>query len=589
MRTPLTLFVFTAVAATLVACDDDPLAVVDGAVADGAVVDGAVVDGAVVDGAVVEAPDGGAEPDAGGGFAGIELVDGRPVGWTDETHGDDTPPAHDIVFDPDRVLRLELVIEPAVYAEMRAEIEALVGGVGGPRGEPGGGPGGGPGGEPGGLPEALVEVCRGGVEGDPCMAEVDGQVIEGTCRAVFGELACLPEGGPGGPGGGPGGEPGGPGGGGAVDLIAEDPCYYPVEVRADGRVWYAVGMRYKGNSSLAASVAGGIEKLPFRLDFDEFEDDFPPIDDQRFYGFKKLTFSPGWGDDTSLRDRLANEVLADRGLAAPRTAFVAVWLDVGEGPRYYGLTTMIEDPDDGLLERVFGDDDGNLYKPEGVGADWTVFDPEGFEKKNNEDEADWSDVEAAIAALHADRADAAAWRAGLEAVFDVEVFLRWLAVNTVMVNWDVYGGLAHNYYLYGDPARDGRLVWIPWDQNLSMQSEGGGGGGPGRAGARLDHGEVGDTWPLIAYLLDDPVYRALYVDAVAEATGGLFGVEAFQARVDALAAQARPWLFGPEAAESAPFTHQSTAEAFDAAVERLRAHVEARHAAVEEFLAAEGR
>lgn len=580
----------------LAACDDDgsgPEATADAAQTADAAPDGGEDPAGEPDAGPVDVGieiDARAEADAAasnGDFDDIVVVDGRPEGWAAESHSNDVDPQYDVVFDPDRVHRLDLTIEPAVYAAMRAEIEEIAGGFGG--GGPGG-PGGGPGGEPPGPPEELIAACEGLAAGDACAGELDGQAFEGTCESLFGSLLCLPEGGPGGPGGpggGPGGDPGGPGGG--VDLVAEDPSWFPVDVRADGLTWYGVGMRFKGNSSLAASVGSGVEKLPFRLDFDEFEDDFPPIDDQRFFGFKKLTFSPGWGDDCSLRDRLANELLADRGLAAPRTAFVAVWIDVGEGPQYYGLTTMIEDPSDAMLDRVFGDDGGNLYKPEGVGADWTVFDPEGFVKKTNEDDADWSDIEAAVMALHADRADEAAWRAGLEATLDVETFLRWLAMNTVMVNWDVYGGIAHNYYLYGDPALDGRLVWMPWDQNLSMQSEGGFGGPGGRAGASLDHEGVGDQWPLISWLLADPVYRALYVDLVAESIEGAFSVEAFQARVDALAAQARPWLFGPEAVESAPFTHQGTAEQFDAAVERLRAHVEARHEAVAEFLAAEGR
>jgi alpha-L-fucosidase 2 len=68
---------------------------------------------------------------------------------------------------------------------------------------------------------------------------------------------------------------------------------------------------------------------------------------------------------------------------------------------------------------------------------------EGFGKKTNTSAADFSDVEAAVKALHAPRNDPRAWRAALEARFDVESFLRWLAVNTVIENWDAYGGLAH--------------------------------------------------------------------------------------------------------------------------------------------------
>ena len=99
-------------------------------------------------------------------------------------------------------------------------------------------------------------------------------------------------------GGGPGG--GGPGGG----MPDEEPSFFPVEIRYDGLTWWHVGMRYKGNSTLMSAWRRGIKKMPFRLDFDEFEDAYPEIDDQRFYGFKKITFSNGFKDDSLIREKL---------------------------------------------------------------------------------------------------------------------------------------------------------------------------------------------------------------------------------------------------------------------------------------------
>ena len=48
-------------------------------------------------------------------------------------------------------------------------------------------------------------------------------------------------------------------------------------------------------------------------------------------------------------------------------------------------------------------------------------------------------------------------------------FLRWLAVNTVIQNWDTYGKMTHNYYLYNHTTGKG-LTWIPWDNNEALQS-----------------------------------------------------------------------------------------------------------------------
>ena len=249
---------------------------------------------------------------------------------------------------------------------------------------------------------------------------------------------------------GSGGGPGGPGGGPPADTD-EDPIWVAVTVGYDGLEWTEVGMRYKGNSSLRSAYQAGIDKLAFRLDFDQYEQAHPELDDQRFFGFKKMTFSNGFNDPSLLRDKLAADIFRDSGVPAARGAFARIYADVGDGPVYFGLYTMIEDPSNRLLDSQFEDDSGNLYKPDGTGASWSSFVASDFEKKTNEEAADWSDIESAIAALHADRSDAATWRAGLEASFDVDGFLRWLAHNQAMVNWDTYGWMTHNYYLYADP------------------------------------------------------------------------------------------------------------------------------------------
>jgi spore coat protein CotH len=120
------------------------------------------------------------------------------------------------------------------------------------------------------------------------------------------------------------------------------------------------------------------------------------------------------------------------------------------------------------------DGDGTLYKPWGEAARWLPPDEVAqgevetyFEKETHDDDSDWADLLAAIGALHADRADAAAWRAGLEATFDVASFLRALAVGQAMTSWDSYGCMHHNCYLDGNPKLGGRLQWIPWDLDES--------------------------------------------------------------------------------------------------------------------------
>jgi hypothetical protein len=161
-----------------------------------------------------------------------------------------------------------------------------------------------------------------------------------------------------------------------------------------------------------------------------------------------------------------------------------MYIDTGDGPVYWGLYSIFEQPEDQMVKTQFPNAEGNMYKSKGKSANWVTWNQDAFEKKTNKDVADWSDIKAAVTALNADRSDAAAWRAGLETVFDVKSFLRWLAINTAIVNTDSYGTSAQNYYLYQNLVNKGRLVWVPWNFNMSLTTILGSGTGGGNKGGK---------------------------------------------------------------------------------------------------------
>ena len=203
-----------------------------------------------------------------------------------------------------------------------------------------------------------------------------------------------------------------------------------------------------------------------------------------------------------VREKVAGDVFLNAGLAASHTAFYRLYVDYGEGPVYFGVYTMVEEVDDTVLDTQFSDDDGNLYKPEGTGASFRngSFSQAAFVKKTNEDAADWSDIQSLFTALHdgVRTTDAATWRTNLEAVLDVDTFLKYLATNTVIQNWDTYGRMTQNYYLYNDPD-SGKLTWIPWDNNEALQE--------GKMGGSLalDFSDLtSGAWPLIGDCLGMP-------------------------------------------------------------------------------------
>jgi hypothetical protein len=384
------------------------------------------------------------------------------------------------------------------------------------------------------------------------------------------------------------------------------PIWVPATVRHDGSTWTQVGFRYKGHASLRGALQSGKKKLSFILDFDHYEYDHPELDDQRFFGFTRLAFSSGYNDPSRIRERLAGQIFSDAGIPSPRRSFAAVYLDRGEGSEYLGLYTIVEDPCDTMLRSQFGDPSGHLYKPWGRAARWLDPDEIGqdeiveyFDTCSAEDTGDRSEVVEAIERLHADRSDPE-WRANLDEVFDVDSFLRTLAVNRVMMNWDSYGCMNHNYFVYAlptDELPEGLLTWFPWDLNEAMMDHERS-GCPSPGSVMLDEIVAEETgidadWPLIQVLLADEAYRGRYRTYLQEVLVTAFDADTVIGRMREYHDLVAPWIDGTIEVEEGDYTacEDCSAERFedslttgDGALEPL---VAARHEAVEAALAAE--
>ena len=371
----------------------------------------------------------------------------------------------------------------------------------------------------------------------------------------------------------------GPGGmGGGSSFSDENPIFVPGDIYYNDIQWYRVGVRFKGNSSLMTSWQSGILKLSLKLDFDEFEDDYPQINNQRFYGFKKLSLKNNYDDTSFLREKVVAEVFEDAGLAVSHTAFYKVYIDHGDGPIYFGLYTMVEEVDDTVIETQFSNDDGNLYKPDGTGASFREgsFSEDVFVKKTNEDEADWSDIQNLFTVLHDDirTSNPTVWRAALDTIFDTEVFLNYLAVNTIVQNWDTYGRMTHNYFLYNNPE-SGKLTWIPWDNNEALR-EGKNGGA-----VNLNFSDVSSSsWPLIGFLYADPVYRAKYDSYVGRTITSAFDAPTVQAKYAEYAVLVEESVM----AEQSGYTFMNYYSQFQSSISTLNNHADNRVSAAENYL-----
>jgi spore coat protein H len=222
----------------------------------------------------------------------------------------------------------------------------------------------------------------------------------------------------------------------------------PATMTVDGHVIEDVTVRKKGFlGSLSA------RRPSLKVDFDD------QVAGQNFEGSSGLTLNNNRQDSTNARACLAYALFARASVHAPACNIAHVTLN-GQDLGFYTHVESIKKP---FLARSFGDDSGNLY--EGQAADfrleWLPF----LEKKTNEREADYRDVEQLAAALTVP--DDQLLEA-LEPILDIEAFLDFWAAEVLIGHWDGYNGDLNNFYVYNDPG-NGRFYFIPWGTDGTFQ------------------------------------------------------------------------------------------------------------------------
>lgn len=440
--------------------------------------------------------------------------------WTIETHSNDVDPNYDVVFDNTSVMCLGIVIDSDKWESMQTNLSSIFGSSSGGQTMPGGG----------GMPG----MNGGGINNSHGTNDFTQET--------------------------------------AYDDPEWQDCSLYYYTSTDTIKWYHVGVRYKGNSSLRSAYQSSSSKLSFKLDFDQYEDDYPDLKNQRFYGFKQLNLNNNYKDNSCMREKVVADLFRSFGVPASHTRFCALFVDHGDGKEFYGLYTIVEEVDDTVLKDQFGNNDGNLYKPEGDAASFAegTYDEDEFVKKNNEDENDFSDVLNLYNVLNNENeedtrtTDTSLWCSDLEKVLNVPEFLKWLAANTIIQNWDTYGNMTHNYFFYNNEDT-GLLNWIPWDNNEALSDD-------NSKVLSLSLSEVSESWPLINYLMKIDNYKNEYNEYLQEFIDEVYTSTSMNSLYDEYYT-----LLNDYASKEGNYQ-------FSSAVSTLRNHVSSRATAVEKYL-----
>ncbi|MHC5064690.1 MAG: CotH kinase family protein, partial [Planctomycetota bacterium] len=284
-----------------------------------------------------------------------------------------------------------------------------------------------------------------------------------------------------------------------------------------------VAVRMKGNATFLAN--GGTLKKSLKLDFNREDPE------QKFLGMGKLNLQCNALDGTQIKEAVSYQIYRDCGVVAGRTCFARVFLTLhGElEEAYIGLYTVVEQVDQRYAKRTLGSG-GLILKPQGetfayLGEQWNEdYDGSYFPKTKVTEELTQPLIE--TAALFDEPSDEA-FVNGIEAVMDVERFLKYTAVSSILINTDSPLLVPDNYYLI--VTEETKLVTIvPWDMNWSM-----GAYGYITQTPTLDLSVMMPTQKeVFRRVLSQPRFKERYRELVAEYIAGPCSAEAMTAAIE---------------------------------------------------------
>lgn len=129
--------------------------------------------------------------------------------------------------------------------------------------------------------------------------------------------------------------------------------YYNCSVVIDNEAFKNIAIRGKGNTSLS-SVNN--DRYSYKIEFDHYDNT------NTYYGLDKLCLNNIIQDNTYMKDYLTYTMMNDMGVASPLCSYVYITVN-GED---WGLYLAVEGVEESFLQRNYGKDYGELYKPDSM-------------------------------------------------------------------------------------------------------------------------------------------------------------------------------------------------------------------------------
>lgn len=334
--------------------------------------------------------------------------------------------------------------------------------------------------------------------------------------------------------------------------------YYQCDVEVNGKMFYQVAIRPKGNTSLS-SIANDstTDRYSFKLEFDHY------VEGQTCFGLDKLILNNNYADATNMKEALIYDMYQYLGADASLYNYAKISVN----DTYWGVYLALEAVEDSFELRNYGAQKGILYKPESMNMGGNMGENDfGKDKNENSDSFDFSEkkggggfssgANGANLNYSDDELDSYStiWDGevtstteadhkrvvtalknisegtNLESYMDIDNLLRYMAVHVFSVNDDSLSGtMAHNYYLY---ESGGKLNLIPWDYNLCLGGMGSGNDASSVINSAIDNAFSGTEF--FDTLMENETYHSQYYEYLQQLVdeyinGG--GFDAFYERV----------------------------------------------------------
>jgi len=276
--------------------------------------------------------------------------------------------------------------------------------------------------------------------------------------------------------------------------------YYPADLTWNGITVRNVGIRSRGHAT-----RNGI-KPGLRVDINRY------INNQEFIGLKAFSLDNMYSDSTLIRESVTMRMFAKMGLPASRESHARVYIN----NEYAGAYVIIESLDRTFITRVFGEQEGNVetggylleyqwlspwhwdYLGSGLDAYAPLFQPQTHETDSIANI--YGPLEDMIRTINESTDENFA--ASVGKFMDLSLFMKHMAVESYMVDWDGVAGFVgtNNFDLYR--FRNGLTQFIPKDKDAAL------------AFVDMPPTYRFDTIVLVRRALQVPELRQAYVDSL---------------------------------------------------------------------------